>query len=80
MKDIEVHYHAMLREARGVSSESLRTDADTAADLYKHLAEAHHFRLPQSKIKVAVNNEMTAWDRRLQQGDVVVFVPPTAGG
>jgi molybdopterin synthase sulfur carrier subunit len=48
--------------------------------LYQQLTERYNFRLAQHKIAVAINHEITDWDTPIQQGDIVAFIPPVAGG
>lgn len=79
-KTIHVQYYAILREQRGVSNESIETNAETAADLYGELASAHRFTLDRGVVRAAVNAEFAPWDQSLNDGDTVVFVPPVAGG
>ena len=43
MTTVTLHYFALLREQRGLSSESLTTGAATAAALYDELARRHGF-------------------------------------
>lgn len=31
-------------------------------------------------LAVAVNEDYVAWDRELQSGDAVIFIPPVSGG
>ena len=80
MHDIEVQYFAVLRERAGIGSETVRTAAMTAADLYEELAARHDFGLPRAMLRVAVNDEFADWSRQLAGGDRVVFIPPVAGG
>jgi len=80
MKKIEVKYYAALREQRGVSFESLETDARTLKDLYRQLQNQHCLALEIDHLKVAVNNEYRSWDHLLQDGDDVIFLPPVNGG
>jgi molybdopterin converting factor small subunit len=56
------------------------TAARTPAALYDELAARHRFRLPASQLKVAVNGAFAEWERELEDGDEVVFIPPVAGG
>jgi sulfur-carrier protein len=79
-KEIRIQYYALLREERGLSSESLMTEAVTARDLYTILQERHGFTLPVERLKVAVNDVFAEWDQPLQANDSVVFIPPVAGG
>jgi molybdopterin synthase sulfur carrier subunit len=77
---VQILYFSSLREQRGLSQESVLTSARTAGELYDELARAHGFRLPRSAVGVAVNLEATSFDAELNDGDVVVFLPPVAGG
>ena len=77
---ITVRYYALLREERGLEEESINTDAETAADLYEELLEQHGFSLTRKRLWVAINDEMSAWERTIEEGDTVVFIPPVAGG
>ena len=79
MKNIVIEYFAVLREHAGQDREQLATPATTAGDLYAELAARYEF--PElSSVKVAVNDEFSAWDAPLNEGDTVVFIPPVAGG
>jgi molybdopterin converting factor small subunit len=44
------------------------------------LRQRHGLALPQSLLRVAVNDEFCDWERPLVEGDRVVFIPPVAGG
>ena len=77
---VRLEYFALLREQRGVGSETIETAAATARDLYRELAAAYGFTLEAERVKVAINNEFAAWDRTLAVNDTVVFIPPVAGG
>ncbi len=79
-KDLEIQYYALLREQSGTSSESVKTVAQTAGDLYQELAQRHGFSLRKDQLRVAVNEEFANWERQLHDNDVVVFIPPVAGG
>ena len=77
---IKIQYFAQIREERGVSSEILTTDVETAKELYFHLQKEYRFNLSTDLVKVAVNDEFVAWDTKLKDNDSVVFIPPVAGG
>lgn len=77
---IDVRYFAILREQAGRSEESLHSAARTARDLYTELRARRSLQLPAEMLRVAVNSEFADWDRALQAGDTVVFLPPVAGG
>ena len=79
MKTITVEYFAVLRECAGQASEQFSTEAGTADQLYAELSARYDF--PElNSVKVAVNEEFSAWEAALNDGDTVVFIPPVAGG
>lgn len=79
-KTVRVRYFAVLRDQRGVSEESVATEATTAAELYEELAGRHGFTLPADRLRVAINDEFEAWGAPVRDADSVVFLPPVAGG
>jgi molybdopterin converting factor small subunit len=79
-RPIRLRYFALLREQRGLDSETRATCAATAGDLYREIAAEYGFTLPVERIGVAVNDAFARWDRALVANDSVVFIPPVAGG
>ena len=79
-RTVHVQYFAALREQAGRSAESCETSAATARDLYAELRQCHGLALPESLLRVAINEEFCDWERPLVDGDRVVFIPPVAGG
>ena len=79
-KKIQVHYYAIMREERGLHQETIATKASTPLEIYQELKDKYRFSLPVDKIKVAVNDEFAAWQTKLKDGDVLIFIPPVAGG
>ena len=80
MPRVNLRYYALLREQAGRQSETVDTAAATPAALYAELAARHGFRLPASQLRVAVNAAFCDWQRPLEDGDEIVFIPPVAGG
>jgi len=80
MKRIHVQYFAAFRDRAGCEEETVETDARDPAGLYAELEAAHSLGLGAERLKVAVNDEFAAWDRPLEDGDRIVFIPPGAGG
>lgn len=80
MTSITVEYYAQLREQAGLGREALSTGAATLAQLYAELRQRHGFRLDTDQLRVAVNAQFREWAQPLAEGDVVVFIPPVAGG
>ena len=79
-REIRVQYFAVLREQAGRGSEALATAAGTPSELYEELRVTRGLSFPRSMLRVAVNEEFCDWDRPLEDGDHVVFIPPVAGG
>ncbi len=77
---VNLRYYALLREQAGRQSEAVDTSAATPAALYAELAARHGFRLPASQLRVADNAAFCDWERPLEDGDEIVFIPPVAGG
>jgi len=80
VKTVHLQYFALLREQRGLSTETLSTSAETAAQLYDELRARHPFTLPAERLRVAVNGEFAPWTTSLTEGTQIVFIPPVAGG
>jgi molybdopterin synthase sulfur carrier subunit len=80
MLSVTVEFFAQLREQAGLGREQVDSAAVDPAGLYAQLQARHGFTLAQGQLKVAVNAAFADWDRPLADGDVVVFIPPVAGG
>ena len=79
-KTIQVGYFAILREQRGLDRETVVTDASNAAGLYEELRARHRFTLPADRLRVAINDSFEPWSAEVREGDLVVYIPPVAGG
>ena len=79
-KTVRVRYFAILREQRGLDEESVATGASTVAELYEELRALHGFTLSADRLRVAVNDDFEPWATDVRDGDVLVFIPPVAGG
>ena len=80
MNLVHVHYYAVLREQRGLSRESLQTQASTPQELYHELKTRHGLGMNIDRLRVVVNDAFVDWQDKLSNGDTVVFIPPVAGG
>jgi molybdopterin converting factor subunit 1 len=79
-KKVRIQYFAVLRDQRGMSTETLSTAAKTPRDLYDELRVQHGFTMGADRLGVAINDEFASWDQLLNDSDRVVFIPPVAGG
>jgi molybdopterin synthase sulfur carrier subunit len=80
MKRITIRYFAMFREHAGVGEETLDIEAATARDVFEATRERHGADHPDGHCKVAINDQMSAWDAPVNDGDTVLLFPPVAGG
>ena len=81
---VQIKYFASIREALGVSSESLQTDASTVAALRDVLIArggATGEALARSRhVRVALNQTLCDEGIALSEGCEVAFFPPVTGG
>lgn len=78
--EIRVRYFAAFREATGVDSEVVETEAGTIAALFRE-CQARHAALEKFPASLAaVNDEMSDWQGVISAGDEILFFPPVAGG
>lgn len=75
----QLRYFASLRDAAGVDGEVVTHGGDAVA-LYEQLALRHGFRIPRSRVRLAVNGAFVDWAHVLADNDEVVFLPPMSGG
>lgn len=76
----KIEYYAQLRDEAACSSETVESTADTPAELFAELNMHHKFSLEQGQIKVAINDSFADWTSKLTENDLIVFMPPMAGG
>ena len=79
-KSVTVEYYAQLREQAGQGREAVSSSAGSLAALYTELCQRHGFRLDTAQLKVAVNAQFRDWSHAFAEGDLIVFIPPVAGG
>lgn len=78
--NVRVRYFAAFREATGLATEEVETTASSVAGLFDECAARHPSLRSRAAALVAVNDEMSDWDRALEEGDEVLLFPPVAGG
>lgn len=79
-KTVTIRYFAALREQRGLSDEKIQTKAETLRDLYLDLQKQFGLSLKVDQLRVANNNAYVEMGDILNDGDVLTFIPPVAGG
>ena len=78
---VKVRYFASLREQAGKSQEDIEIESGkNLKDIYQELSLRYGFTLLPQEIKYSVNNDYVDQIIQLNENDVVVFIPPVAGG
>lgn len=83
MNRVQVLYFAGLRDALGLSDETVELPAGgmTVAGLCAHLAARHRaYAERRDHVRVARNEAFVDASETLADGDVVAMIPPVAGG
>ena len=73
-------YFASLRDARGLATEQVHSDAPDLQHLYVELEARHGFVMPVDRLRVAVDGEFASWTDPLKAGSEIAFIPPVSGG
>lgn len=77
---VEILYFAALRDAAGIASELLETDAADLSALYANVRIRHALPFPQTQLRVAVDGAFAGWGDSVRAGSTVAFIPPVSGG
>ena len=79
---VKMIYFAQAREAAGTKSEEFSLDEKSRVKTALSKAFETHPKLRpfEKSIKVALNEEITQDDAKLQEGDRVALLPPVVGG
>ena len=80
MARVTVLYFASLRDASGVASEVVDSDAADLRALYNEMQGHHALPFPARQLRVAVDGEFAQWDDAPRDGSEVAFIPPVSGG
>ncbi len=80
MAVVTVLYFASLRDASGLASEQVQSDAADLQALYVELQARHGFALPADRLRVAMNGDFAGWGDGLREGSEIAFIPPVSGG
>jgi len=81
---IEVLYFASVKERMGIAGESVLIDQCTTGEglvsLLSAKGEPWQSVLSDSRLLVAINQEMASFESSISEGDEVAFFPPVTGG
>ena len=80
MTTVNVLYFASLRDASGVASERVESEATDLQALYSELQSRHGFALPANRLRVAADGEFARWSDALREDCEIAFIPPVSGG
>lgn len=77
---VHLRYFASFAEAAGRDSETLTIESSDGATLFATLSARYGFRMPMTRVRLAINDAFVDWATPLNEGDQVVFIPPVSGG
>lgn len=80
MARLTLLYFASLRDAAGVASETIESDAVDLRALYEAQRRRHGFALPAERLRVAVDGAFARWDDAVTPSSEIAFIPPVSGG
>jgi len=80
MARVTVLYFASLRDAAGVASEQVETEAADLHTLYESARTRYGFSLPVERLRVAVDGAFAKWGDPVRDGGEIAFIPPVSGG
>ena len=80
MTRVTVLYFASLREASGIATEQVDSEATDLLALYLELQQRHGFKLPANRLRVAMQGDFAQWSDALREGSEIAFIPPVSGG
>ena len=77
---IQVIYFAKLRDLIGLDREIFSMEeGNNPSDVLASIKKKHNIDIG-TNFKIAVNDEFSQWDIKLNNGDRLVFIPPVTGG
>ena len=77
---IRVFYFANLRDLIGLDEEIFSMkEGDDPSDVLASIKKKHKIDVG-ANFKIALNDEFSKWDIKLNNGDRLVFIPPVTGG
>jgi len=77
---IQVIYFAKLRDLIGLDGEIFSMEeGNNPSDVLASIKKKHNIDIG-TKFKIAVNDEFSQWNIKLNNGDKLVFIPPVTGG
>ena len=82
MVRVKILYFAQAREATGTRSEHFNLDDQASVSTVLSKAFTSHPKLKEieKSIKIALNEEVTEENPKLQEGDRIALLPPVVGG
>jgi molybdopterin converting factor small subunit len=77
---IQVIYFAKLRDLIGLDGEIFSMEeGNNPSDVLASIKKKHNIDIG-TNFKIAVNDEFSQWNIKLNNGDRLVFIPPVTGG
>ncbi|WP_395374830.1 MoaD/ThiS family protein [Marinicella sp. W31] len=78
--NITIEYYGRLQDSFGNNSEKTETTGSTLLDVFQQQCQKHQLDLSVDDIRPVINDSFAEWSDHCQEGDVIGFLPPAAGG
>lgn len=75
----KILFFAHLRDEAGVESATMNAAGKTVAELKAMVAKEYNIQKLETAM-TAINEEFAANDDRINEGDIIAFIPPVSGG
>ena len=78
--NITIEYYGRLQDSFGNTRETAETTGATLLDVFQQQCQKHHLDISVDDIRPVINDSFAEWHDACQDGDVIGFLPPAAGG
>ena len=76
----QIKYFASFREKAGKSDESLSGEFSSLEEIYDELDRKYAFDMNKENVRASINGEYQDFKTSPKDNDLIVFIPPVAGG
>ncbi len=77
---MKIRYFALLKDHIKKSEEEFSESFSTPLEAFNFIKKKYNLPLEANQIRIAVNDEFANLESKISENDVLVFIPPVAGG
>jgi molybdopterin converting factor small subunit len=79
-KTVCLNYFSHFAELTEKTNEEWSTEANTIEQLWFELNAHYSFKQEIGSVRPAINHEFCDWQKRINDRDIISFIPPVSGG